>query len=316
MKTLIGATLAVLLAIPLLTLAQDSGQVKKAADGAKSLFDEKADAKAQIATALANSKRNNRRVLIQWGGNDHASSQLLAQRLKSDPGLSKTLLYEYDVVFVASKNNAPLAAGYGANINENSVPFFTVLDAGGQVLHNQSAEPFALNDGKGYDAKKLQEFLVKHQAAPLKAEDELAAGLARAGKNDRRVFLHFGAPWCGWCKKLEAWLLKPEIAAVFHKDFEEVHIDIDRMQGAAEVHTRYRKDAKGGIPWFVMLDSKGQALATSDAATGNIGFPDTDAEIVHFVGMLKTSRMRMTDAEIDGLRDSLKHPPKAQAGGK
>jgi thioredoxin-related protein len=313
MKTLICATLALLLAIPLLTLAQDSGQVKKAVEGAKSIFDEKADAKTLIATALADAKRNNRRVLIQWGGNEHAASQLLVQRLKSDPGLSKTLLYEYDVVFVASKNSAPLAAAYGADINDNSIPFVTVLDAADRVLQNQSAEAFAIKEGKGYDTKKLQEFLVKHQATPLKAQDELSAGFERAAKNDRRVFLHFGAPWCGWCKKLEAWLLKPEIAAVFQKDFEEVHIDIDRMQGAAEVHTRYRKNDKGGIPWFVMLDAKGQALATSDAAEGNIGFPFTDSEIVHFVTMLKTSRSRMTDAEIDGLRDSLKQSPKTQA---
>ena len=35
----------------------------------KPLYDESADAKQQIAAALAKAKRENRRVLIQWGGN-------------------------------------------------------------------------------------------------------------------------------------------------------------------------------------------------------------------------------------------------------
>ncbi|HOW19271.1 MAG TPA: DUF255 domain-containing protein, partial [Phycisphaerae bacterium] len=33
------------------------------------IYNEKADAKAQIAEALARAKRDNKRVLIMWGGN-------------------------------------------------------------------------------------------------------------------------------------------------------------------------------------------------------------------------------------------------------
>jgi hypothetical protein len=131
------------------------------------------------------------------------------------------------------------------------------------------------------------------------------------------VFLHYGAPWCGWCAKLEKWLIRPEIAAIFGKDFVEVKIDIDRMQGGKDVQSRYRKSDKGGIPWFAMLDAQGNALITSDGPKGNIGYPADDVEIGHFVKMLKTCQRRITDQEIDTLRDSLvsQMPGKAGAPG-
>src|SRR5947207_978513 len=102
------------------------------------------------------------------------------------------------------------------------------------------------------------------------------------------VFLHFGAPWCGWCLKLDAWLLRQDVEPIFSKEFVDVHIDVDRMPGGQEVLARYRKSDKGGIPWFVMLDAKGKALITSDGPQGNIGFPYTEAEIAYFVTMLNT----------------------------
>jgi Protein of unknown function, DUF255 len=119
------------------------------------------------------------------------------------------------------------------------------------------------------------------------------------------VFLHYGAPWCGWCLKLENWLARPEIAAIFGKDFVEVKIDIDRMQGGKDVHSRYRKSQQGGIPWFAMLDTQGNTLITSDGPKGNIGYPATDDEIAHFITMLKTCKQRLTDQEIDTMRASL-----------
>jgi thiol-disulfide isomerase/thioredoxin len=193
------------------------------------------------------------------------------------------------------------------------VPFLTVLDSDGKVLANEPTEPFETKtDGKnGHDAKKVQAFLSTHVATPRKAEDVLAAGLAEAAKSGRKVFLHFGAPWCGWCLKLDAWLVRPDVETIFSKDFVDVHLDVDRMPGGQDVLTRYRKSDKGGIPWFAMLDAKGKALITSDGPAGNIGFPATDAEIVYFVTMLTTCKERMTEREIADLRATLTPLPPA-----
>ena len=38
--------------------------------------------------------------------------------------------------------------------------------------------------------------------APAQAADLLADAQTRAASEHKRVFLTFGAPWCGWCIKL------------------------------------------------------------------------------------------------------------------
>jgi hypothetical protein len=77
------------------------------------------------------------------------------------------------------------------------------------------------------------------------------------------------------------------------------------MKGGQEVLARFNASAKGGIPWFVMLDATGHPLVTSDGPKGNIGFPAADEEIAHFAKMLDKSRKRLTDKDIEELSKSL-----------
>lgn len=275
------------------------------------IYDEKADAKALIADAVKAAKRENRRVLIQWGGNWCSWCVLLHDKFKTDKVLAKTLRYEYDVVHVDSKNKE-LMESYKAD-TKKGVPYLTVLDGEGKVLANEETEQFETKaDGKnGHDAAKLQAFLTKHQAEPWKADAVLAAALAEAAKSDRKVFLHFGAPWCGWCHKLDAWLLKPDIAAAFGKDYVDCKIDQDRMTGAKAIYEKYHTGKPGGIPWFVVLDGTGKALATSDGPKGNVGFPYEPHEIEHFVKILNETKKRITDKDVDAFKVSLTPPPKA-----
>lgn len=291
----------------------DTPKAKKTDETKKSVYDEKANAKGLIDAALVSAKRENRRVLIQWGGNWCSWCLLLHERFRSDKDLAKTLRYEYDVVYIDSKN-AELMKKYQVDLNEG-VPYLTILDADGKVVINQSTVPFETKvDGKnGHDPKKLQEFLVSQKAPTLKADSVLEAALAEASKTDRKVFLHFGAPWCGWCLKLDAWLARPEIAKVFGKDYVDVKIDMDRMTEAKEVLTRFNASASGGIPWFVILDAKGKPIVTSDGPKGNIGFPSEEHEVVHFIKMLETSKRLLTDSDIALLKDSLTKPKKAAA---
>lgn len=305
MKTVLCVPLVLILAVPLVW-GGNAEKAKKATKESKTIYDEKANGKAQIAAALATAKRENRRVLIQWGGNWCSWCLLLDQRFRSDKELARILHYEYDMVHIDSNNNKELAEKYGA-IKNHGVPFLTVLDSSSKVLVNQPTEPFEINlDGKkGHDPKKLKEFLTAHQAPRLDAEKVLSDALAEAKKSERNVFLHFGAPWCGWCLRLDAWLARPETAALLRKDFVEVKIDLDRMKEGKEVFARFNSSSKGGIPWFAMLDAKGKLLVTSDGPKGNIGFPATDEEIAYFVKMLDKSRTRLSDKEIEELSNSL-----------
>jgi uncharacterized protein (TIGR03067 family) len=284
----------------------------------KPVYDDKADGKAQIDAALASAKRENRRVLIQWGGNWCHWCLLLHDRFQKDRDLAKELRYEYDVVYLdigKMDKHLDLLKKYEVDLKKNGVPFLTVLDADGKVLANQPTDPFETKSEKGeneHDPKKLLEFLTTHQAKPLKADDVLKSALAEAAKTERKVFLHFGAPWCVWCLRLDAWLQRPEVASILGEDFVEVKIDQDRMTDGKEVLARYNKDQKGGIPWFVILDARGKALITSDGPKGNIGFPAEKDEIAHFVTMLNTTKKRITNKQIEEVVKSLTTPKKEE----
>jgi thioredoxin-related protein len=294
-----------------LALAQQATAEPKAQTPPKTaIYDEKADARSQIRAATAEAKRENRRVLLQWGANWCPWCARLHQTLQKDADLRKILLYEYDLVRVdvgRKDKNLDLAAHYGADVKKYGIPFLTVLDGDGKVLANQATDLFEskAEGKKEYENKKLVEFLKRHQARPRDAEAALTAALAEASPSGRKVFLHFGAPWCGWCRRLDSWLARPDVAGLLTKDFVELKIDLDRMTGAQEIFKRYNAKAAGGIPWFVFLDAKGEALIDSNGPKGNIGFPAEPDEIVHFMKMLETARRHLSNADLAQLRKSL-----------
>lgn len=286
------------------------------------VYDEKADAREQVKQALAKAKKENQRVLIQWGANWCGWCKWLAATMKSDREVSHELLYEYQVVHVdvgQFDKHMDLAKELGAKFS--AIPFLTLLDADGKPLVQQNTEPFETKvDGKdGHDAKKLLAFLKEHAAKPLVAADVLAAGLAQAKQSGKRVFLHFGAPWCGWCHRLEDWMARPEVAALLAKDFVDVKIDNDRMTGGEDLYNAQLQAAgqkASGIPWFVFLDGEGKLLAHATGPKGNVGFPYQPEEVEHFGTMLKAAKQNLSDAEVAALVQMLHDNRKADEAKK
>jgi len=294
-------------------LAQDSTVTATVAAQPErpAIYDESADAGQQIAAALTKAKKENRRVLIQWGANWCSWCHLLHETFQKNGDVRKKLLYEYDVVLVdigQGDKNLDLARKYGADFKKAGVPFLTILDDEGNVLANQETSSLEKKiDGKdGHDPAKVNEFLTKHQASYPYAAAVLNEAMSEAARTNRKVFVHFGAPWCGWCHRLEDWLARPEIAQIVEKDFVELKIDTDRMIGGAELLLGYRESSRGGIPWFAFLTPEGKKVVTSDGPQGNVGCPYSDEEIDAFGAMLRQARRSITDDEIATLLQSLR----------
>lgn len=301
----------------------------------KKVYDENADAKQQIAAALAKAKKENRRVLIQWGGNWCGWCIKLNDLMTSDASLKKELSYEYDVVHIdagqPAGKNMDLAKSYNATPDKDGFPFLTVLDADGKVIANQETGPLekkdakgevVMGEGMGHDVKKVLAFLKTHEAKPVDAVTKVDAAIAEAKSSGKLVFLHFGAPWCVWCHRMDDWMDKPDIAPLIDKGFINLKVDIDRMSRGKETISRYTpsRDDKVGIPWFVFLDGDGKVVATSDATSGvksnNIGFPAKKEEIAHFATMLAKAG-KLTDEDRTKLTDSLaEKKPTATGGGR
>jgi len=116
-------------AIPLAPPKQ-AGAPAAPADAAKAkrpkVYDEEADAKQQIAAALAKAKRENQRVLIQWGGNWCPWCLLLHATMTGDAQLRKELSYEYQLIHVdagsGGDKNVDLASSYGADLKSLATP--------------------------------------------------------------------------------------------------------------------------------------------------------------------------------------------------
>lgn len=298
--------------------------VKDPAKVVPSIYDESADAKAQIAAALAKAKVENRRVLIQWGGNWCPWCIRLHELYKTDAKIKRELLYEYDVVFVdAGKKgkNMDLAKSYNASADKEGFPYLTILDADGRVIANQESGSLEVKnvEGKssglaaGHDPALVLKFLKDHQATYLNATEVLDRALGEAKASGRAVFLHFGAPWCPYCHKLDNWMRRADIAPVLAKNFVDVKIDVDRMTGGKEVLAKYNgKHEKSGIPWFVFLDSTGKPIADSFTEKGeNVGFPTDPTEVEHFGVMLRKAAKKMAASDVEMLVKSLNEPKKA-----
>jgi len=317
------ALLASLVAAPL-ALAQPEGakDLEHVIVQPPKVYDETADARQQIAAALATAKLENRRVLIQWGGNWCPWCVKLHDTFKADKDIARTLMYEYDVVYVDAGRppgkNLDLAESFGADIN--GFPYLTILDADGKAIANQDTGSLEVkdNDGEsvgvsaGHDQKAVLKFLKDHQAPYLNASEILDKGLAEAKATNRRVFLHFGAPWCPYCHMLDNWMRSPGIATILTKEFVDVKIDTDRTIGGGEILAKHNPSKMSGIPWFAFLDAGGQTIATSTMDDGeNTGFPIAPQEIDHFEKMLKNAK-NLTAAELATLIQSLRENAEEQ----
>jgi thioredoxin-related protein len=171
----------------------------------RKLYNDTADAKAQIADALKAAEADDIRVLINWGANDDDNCAKFQQSLRGTPmsetqkQVSVKLSNEYRLVFVDVGHldkNQDLAAAYKAVLAAGSLPHFTILDKTGKVMEQRSARDFAADtDPAKFDAEKVLALLVKNQVPPTDSAPLFAAALKQAKAGNKEVFLWFSAPW-------------------------------------------------------------------------------------------------------------------------
>ncbi len=284
------------------------GAAAPSAKPRKPIYDEKADAKADIADALARAGLDNRRVLVIYGGNWCGWCYKLHDLFEQDKEIRRTLRAEYEPVLVDIRKNRATAEKYKIE-RDKGVPYLTMLDADGKVVANQGTG--VLEEGPKHDPAKVLAFLKKWKAEPLDAEEVIRRALTKAKAEKKMVFLRIGAPWCGWCVRFDDFLCQKEIAAILARDFVPLKIDLERMKNGKKAAKRFR-DKPGGIPWFAFLDASGEKLVTSDGPKGNAGCPVTAEEIAHFKTMLTKTARSITPAQIKQIVEALRERGRKQ----
>lgn len=144
--------------------------------------------------------------------------------------------------------------------------------------------------------------------SPKSTTEVMAEAQAAAKKSGKNVMVIFRASWCGWCKKMDAFMAKPEFKPAFEADYVIVHLTVmespdkknDENPGGMDYLAKLGGD-KGGIPFFAFVDPSGKVIADSNIKAGdkkqNIGHPVKKEEVEHFMSMLDKSAKRMTAAK-------------------
>jgi len=157
-----------------------------------------------------------------------------------------------------------------------------------------------------------------------KADHVLAEAKAKAATEHKAIFLIFGASWCADCHTLDSFLKDREVAAIFDKYFVIAHLSVaeeladhsDRNNsGSMQLLQKFggvSGSGEVGLPFFVVLDSKGSALITSKRPVKGkpepegIGFPTEPEEISWFLDMFKRGTDGLTPEEAHVLQDKLR----------
>lgn len=151
----------------------------------------------------------------------------------------------------------------------------------------------------GQSEERLLKEGSQQQGTPLAdAKTVLEDAKALAEREGKLLFVHFGTPSCGWCKRLESLLAADEMVRVFGKQYITVKIDLERMTNGKGIQREMDANHGGGVPWYAILDASGKTLATSDGPRGNTGYPVKAEEIAHFVKVIRKTAKDLTPDHI------------------
>lgn len=113
-----------------------------------------------------------------------------------------------------------------------------------------------------------------NDARAIDFHDSLQEAMA-ATENPRPVVISFGAPWCGWCRKMESDTFADPKLDGLAEQFVWVKVDVDEQQ---EIAARFQVHA---VPQTIVLDEKGRILGSKG------GYLSTDKLIAFLDESLK-----------------------------
>ena len=176
--------------------------------------------------------------------------------------------------------------------------FVCALDADDKELGR-----IVLNANNSLAVEQAAKFLAEHAPKQVNAENKWQEAFEEAKRTDRKVWARISQRYCGPCFSLARWL--DDSKDLLAKDFVMLKIDDVRDENGSSVANRLTQGKKHGIPFHAIFDAHGEMLIDSEGPLGNIGHPSGYEGKKQLRKMLQASRRTLTDAEIEGLVDSL-----------
>jgi thiol:disulfide interchange protein len=94
---------------------------------------------------------------------------------------------------------------------------------------------------------------------------DIAAGLAQAKREHKRVILDFGGDWCGDCQVLDIYFHQAPNADLLEKNFVLVHVWVGHMDANVDVAAKYGVPINRGVPAVAVLAQDGKVLYSQAA---------------------------------------------------
>lgn len=135
------------------------------------------------------------------------------------------------------------------------------------------------------------------------AESVMNKAVAEAAKSQRNIFIIFHASWCGWCHKMDSAMNDEKVKSFFRENYIVVHLTVDESTdkkefenpGADDILKKYHGEQQG-LPYWFILDAKGNFLADARVKSGSaganekpasVGCPASAEEVNYFVKVIK-----------------------------
>jgi thioredoxin 1 len=97
---------------------------------------------------------------------------------------------------------------------------------------------------------------------PEEAPAEIAAALAAAAKDRKRVLLVFGGNWCYDCHVLDAAFHSKQIAPLINENYHVVHISVGSYDKNLDLTKKYEIPLEKGVPSLAVLDPDGKLVVS------------------------------------------------------
>jgi thioredoxin-related protein len=141
---------------------------------------------------------------------------------------------------------------------------------------------------------------VTAQKRPPSVGEVMKLAYQQAAKEGKNVFVITHASWCSWCRKMDTAMSDPEVKDFFDKNYVIAHItayeskgkEALENEGAVAFLTKHGGNDQG-LPFWFVFDANGKLLSHSKMKVAgkkdlqNVGCPASDAEVAHFIQVLK-----------------------------
>lgn len=106
------------------------------------------------------------------------------------------------------------------------------------------------------------------------AKSEVAAAVAKAAAERKRVFIQIGGNWCPWCVKFHKMVSEDaKLDSLVQANYVVVKVNYSKENTNHELLATFGYPQRFGFPVFVILDAKGNVLHTQDS-----GYLEQDKE--------------------------------------